>query len=717
MKRLLQIFVIIFILALNLTLKADEDTTDTTVVRGAEGFGFKAKLLDYPSFVSPYDEREDRFSAALIPRTHVTLSNRLKRTPRVRDASFQDSSLTFNTVYNQVRTEKYELIPVSVNTLNYFKYRTQKNDQESFDKSVEKLLFDPKRQNARKGLGVNIGLPKRLDKIFGEGGADLRVSGFRKIIFSGRSSWNDAATTDVYKQSKFPSLSMEQVSRIDIQGTIGSKITVKVSQDSQTDIPLANRIQLRYKGDDDDILKVIEAGNTNLSLPNTKFVGYSQKIQGLFGLKAEAQVGSLRLIGIASQEKGTSESSSITATGEEMATYKRDYNYAEGRIYDLGDSTLFDDGDEVVLLKVFEQEKKAENLEADTCNLYVNPNDTSDITEANREIRMVDLESSQYTLIPQCTGTEMPYVYFTSARGISKAIGVYMKVKDKSGNVRTIGNIDEHPFILKTLRPIQADVTPTHSTWKLMWRNIYDVPKGLDDVDDLNLKIFAGSANMEGNASHLDYQEGDNETHTFLEILGLDQKNTTGATVPDGKLDANDAFYRKDWGLLIFPNREPFACDTFYGEAPVLKEQVPNIYSYTSPNDQTQGSKYYLQVMSTSRSSKIRLGRANIIEGSERVYLNGNLLKSGVDYTVNYDFGQLTLTTEEASDPNADIKIDFEYAPFFAMQKKTLVGLRGEYEWSENLKIGSTFLYKTDKAQERKPRVGEETAKMMVYGR
>ena len=94
------------------------------------------------------------------------------------------------------------------------------------------------------------------------------------------------AQTPDYRQNKFPSLRMEQVSRFDITGTIGSKITVKVSQDSQTDIPLANRIQIRYKGDEDDILKTIEAGNTTLSLPNTKFVGYSSRIRGLFGLTA-----------------------------------------------------------------------------------------------------------------------------------------------------------------------------------------------------------------------------------------------------------------------------------------------------------------------------------------------------------------------------------------------------------------------------------------------
>ena len=41
--------------------------------------------------------------------------------------------------------------------------------------------------------------------------------------------------------------------------------------------------------------------------------------------------------------------------------------------------------------------------------------------------------------------------------------------------------------------------------------------------------------------------------------------------------------------------------------------------------------------------------------------------------------------------------------------------MRAEYEWSRDLNFGATLLYKSDKAQDRKPRVGQETAKMMVF--
>ncbi|MEA3296442.1 MAG: hypothetical protein U9R56_01085, partial [candidate division Zixibacteria bacterium] len=268
--------------------------------------GFRAELDTPPLFLSPYDEPMYEFSVALCPRTQPLLSQRLKKRPKVIRESFSDNSFTFNTVYFRNSGLVKEMIPVSVDANNYMSYRIDKTTDDKFYKLTTKSITNSDKEKRHGGLGVSVALPKRLDRVFGEGGAALKVAGMRKITFAGRSQWNDAASTDTYQKSKFPSLNMEQISRFDITGTIGSKISVTVSQDSQTDIPLANRIKIRYKGDEDDILKAIEAGNTTLNLPNTRFVGYSSNIRGLFGIKTEAQLGSMKLTAIASQEKGTS---------------------------------------------------------------------------------------------------------------------------------------------------------------------------------------------------------------------------------------------------------------------------------------------------------------------------------------------------------------------------------------------------------------------------
>ncbi|MBN1212921.1 MAG: cell surface protein SprA [candidate division Zixibacteria bacterium] len=692
--------------------------------------GFKAELSNPPLVVSVYDDIDYTFSAALYPRSRPPIRPELQYNTKVIRSNFEDNSVTFETEYKK----GYYLIPVSVDANQFLNYRLKKNYRRKFDEVVFKSYQDAQTSKKREGFSIGVALPKRLDKIFGEGGGNLKVTGYRRISFSGRSQWTDGKS-DLIKQSKFPSLNMEQQSKFEITGTIGTKISVKVYQDSQTDIPLANRIQIRYKGDEDDILKSIEAGNTTLSLPNTKFVGYTSRIQGLFGLKTEAQLGSLTFTGIASQEKGSTESSTITASGEENAEYIRDHQYVTGRIFDLGypvdndaDPNRVELGryDSVVTLYVYEYESDRSNLEAVQCKLLIDPANETYLSSQSDSLRMMPLkEDIDYTFYND-RKRDRHYVVFKGSRYEGDALGIYMVVKRFNSasetepfRVDTIGDLSGEIKILKTLRPSQNKNNPDHKTWALMWRNCYRISAGLN-FEDFDIKIIKGLADTEGKSSNLDYQaENGVNTGYYLAITGLDQVNSNEDSIPDNILDRNIDFYRSDWGLLIFPSRTPFDTDTTFTDkngksTPVLAVTNPNIYSYYSPKEKTEGSQYYIQISTKTRSSQIRLNRTNVIEGSERVTLNGSLLERDRDYTVSYDFGQITLLKEEALDPNAEVKVDFEYAPFFAVQKKTLLGARAEYEWNKDIQFGSTVLYKSDKAQERKPRVGQETAKMMV---
>ncbi|MCK4462305.1 MAG: hypothetical protein KAW46_10910, partial [candidate division Zixibacteria bacterium] len=604
----------------------------------------------------------------------------------------------------------------------YLTFRIAKGTKERFRKLTTKAISDLDRKKGEGGLGIRVALPKRLDRVFGEGGAGLKVTGFRKITFSGRSNWTDASNSDTYKQSKFPSLNMEQISQFDITGTIGSKITVKVSQNSQTDIPLANRIQIRYKGDEDDILKTIEAGNTTLSLPRTALVGYSARVKGLFGIKTAAQLGSLKLTAIASQEKGSADQLTITAGGEENAKVIRDYEFAAGRIFDLFYPGEFDPRDSVIDLIVYETERSSQDVsEAELAIMMVDPRDDR-IGRSDRitgvDVQQVDRSAYQFF---NDSERNLHYVVFNSEKGRHKALGAWIKVKRfEQQDTITIGDLSQTVYgdslALRLLR--HNNPVKTHMSWQLMWRNCYKVPLGMD-IEDLNLKVLKGHVGSESTTNVFDYQEVGGLTQSYLEIFGLDQYNSADQKFPDGRVDDRVEIYRPDWGLIIFPEREPFAStrtfmDSSGNETIALVDTVPDIYRYTG-RQQQDASLYFVRISTKTRGKIIRLNRANIIEGSERVAVNGRALSKGTDYTINYDFGQINLISEEAIDPNAELTVDFEYAPFLAIQKKTLLGLRTEYEYSKDLKFGATLLYKSDKAQDRKPRVGQETAKSLVY--
>lgn len=677
---------------------------------GAYGIGFQARLTEPPRLVSRYSENPNRFSAARHPKSMEVLSPDLLFNPVVESGDYKTQSLRFRTKYYQ---NKEELVPLSVDADSYIKYRLRAIELERMQDLMVRSLHTAQQGNRRQGLSIGVALPKRFDQMFGEGGANLRVSGYRRITFSGRSQWDDASGSGITQQSKFPSLNMEQISRFEITGTIGSKITVKVSQDNQTDIPLANRLILRYKGDEDDVLKSIEAGNTTLNLPNTRFVGYSSNISGLFGIKAEAQLGNFTMTAIASQEKGSSESAKVSASGEENSTYIRDYAYAEGRIFDLGLKT----GDTVTNILVWEQEKdQTELVAARNVVMMVNPlnPDSGKVFEDDLNVKAIEEGFDLFY-----GGQRGPAIVFSSQRRY--AMGVYMEVTKANGDAVTIGTNGNAVDTLKYLRAIEESWRPDHPTWNLMWRNCYTIPKGVD-IQDVDISVYKGLDGSETRTSSLPYQTGaDGATQGYyMAILGLDQyKNGTDSREPDNKLDDREEVFRPDWGLIIFPARQPFNSDTvFYRSASdstaPLGVKLPNLYDYQSLTEKTDNSEYFIKMSTKARTSVIRLGRANIIEGSEVVTLNGVPLKRGTDYNIQYDFGQVTLLTDEATDPNSDVQVEFQYAPFLAIQKKTLLGVRAEYEYSPDLKFGSTILYKSDKAEDRKPRVGQETAKAMV---
>jgi hypothetical protein len=685
----------------------------------AAGVGFQGRLKDLPSVVSRYEEVPDKFTVARQPLTYPVLNKALQYSPKVEYGTFASNSLTLNTnVYRDV-----SLVPISIEGRRYVARRTEAATEQSRRDLFRRTLKEAREGKKREGLNIGVNLPPKFDQMFGEGGANLRVSGYRRITFSGRSQWTDNAGSGVVKPSKFPSLNMEQISRFDITGTIGTKITVKVSQDNQTDIPLANRILLRYKGDEDDILQTIEAGNTTLSIPNTEFVGYSSHIQGLFGLKAEAKLGNLKLTTIASQEKGSSESASVSATGTENKTTIRDFQYVQNRIFDLGYPGWFSPYDTVLECHAYQSMSTTEGIaNRRDAAFFIDPR-LPDDSSYYASGYVAEIESG-FQLWYVGDSARCPFAIVFDNEQNKFPLGIYLVVSRRNADrlqlsVDTIGSLSGDKNTLMMLHPETSRFLPDHPTWDLMWRNCYRMPR-VESASDLDLRIMKGKTGAEGTTSSTEYQTFESQSEgPYLKILGLDQINSQDLRLSDGKLDDLPSVFRPDWGLLFFPSREPFNSDTVFvdrdnKETKPLRDTVPEIYSYTSQIKANEASKYYIELSNQTRESIIRLNRANVIEGSERVTANGRVLEKGKDYSIQYDFGQVQLLSEEALDPNADIKVEFQYEPYLAMQKKTLLGARAEYEWSEDLKFGSTILYKSDKAQDRKPRIGQETARAMV---
>ncbi|MCH8327505.1 MAG: hypothetical protein IID15_03155, partial [Candidatus Marinimicrobia bacterium] len=99
-------------------------------------------------------------------------------------------------------------------------------------------------------------------------------------------------------------LDVNQTQRFDITGSVGDRIDVTIHQDSENIFEWENAMKIAYKGDEDEILQTIDAGNISLSLPGTQFAtGGSGSSKGLFGIKAVSKLGPLNITTIASIER------------------------------------------------------------------------------------------------------------------------------------------------------------------------------------------------------------------------------------------------------------------------------------------------------------------------------------------------------------------------------------------------------------------------------
>ena len=614
----------------------------------------------------------------------------------------------------------YDLPGYRLMTLNIFVYyRRDLVLRDQWRETMRKELGKAEADRSRGVVEIEIPWepPKIVQGIIGEGRSNIRVTGSRSITFSGRSEWDDGVvSTGTYKPSKFPILQMEQKSRFKITGNIGSKISVEVDQDSERYTDLGNTIKLRYTGEEDEIIQSIEAGNTNLALPNSRFIGYSENVQGLFGIKATAKLGNLNMTVITSQDKGSSEKANFSAGAQANDRAIKDYSYLPRTYYWL-QRPLVPDSVELVNVRLYVRGSQQELLKGIAC---VMPNDSllfispaQDSLYEYEYIYFKEIEISEFEVYKRGW-----YVVMNQQLSSGEVLGAYIEYARHytTGEVDTlrIGNLDyrhdptgdnDTTLVLQLLQHSQP--TAEFETWERMWRNVYDLGSRNISPDGFEMRIYKGSASPPGNIN--DYE--DQDSVCFVTILGLDSRNnSTGAPGSDCLTDFNNTVIDAARGHIVFPESHPF-------ENPDLDVQVPQIYRYPYNNSRAVDSTvYYLHVKTSERAATYSLGRANIIEGSEVVKLDdGTILKRGVDYNINYSIGQITFISQEAMNPGANVSVDFEFAPFFMPEKKTLFGFAAQYQIFDKSNISMAAMYRRESASDPRPRVGREPRKGFVW--
>lgn len=581
------------------------------------------------------------------------------------------------------------------------------------------------------GGGLTITSPKIKSKtfkrLFGGDELSLNVTGNITIDGTYRHEKRQEVMTAT-NRAPSGSFNMKQTQRFKVEGKIGENVSVLVDQDSERPFEFQNALRVQYRGDEDAILQSIDAGNVSLSLPGTQFVTFSAKNSGLFGIKAKLKMGNLDITTIASMEKGQKKKLSLTGGKEEGATQIQDYNYMRNTYFFLHDRyrVMYPEVDEdgiheykgenvITRIEVYKSGRNYQNDEnAFQAWAVVDPDnpDTSNTTNDSHRGHFLRLEPNKDYFVDKKLG------YIRMNRYLQDYEVLAVSFRDTSGN--EFGTLpDENgnftgTRIFKMIKP--RNPTPDLETWDLEWKNVYNLGNTQDiDQEDFDLTIYFKPAS--GDPLNSTTPEGGSQPKSYLEILGLDRKNESGAVSPDGNIDfGNPNIIDLERGELFFPDLTPFAPDTL-SESTLPEDQWANFYDVdpTNQSEIIRRSNFYIEVKSSSLSrlkSTYQLG-INVIEGSEKVTLNGVLLERGIDYNIDYRSGMLTITKEGATDPTANLEATYELQEMFSIDKKMLLGARAEYNlWESDDSrafIGGTLLYRSLQTVDRRVNIGKET--------
>ena len=654
---------------------------------------------------------------------------------------FLDSGSHTLIIYQEIGGEIHG-IPAVMSLSEFADYKRQQERQRLFDSKLGKRTDagDGEREGLL-SIKIPVKVPRGLSAITGEGETNITIKGRRRIEFSGLSQYTvGQAQTTTGTSSKFPTINFEQESQLNVEGTIGERITIKLEQNSMSQMDLGESLLLRYSGDDDGIIEEIEAGNTSLSLPGTRLIGFSAGNRGgLFGIKTRGRVGGLNFTVVTSQDKGSSNRKTFKGNAEETANTIRDFQYVEDMYFFLDEVHRYDNANNV---KFPDQPVSANLVDINSVRVFLNDfNEMNDIeqravqgiayafwnpdgtpNEGLSESRNGGLEKGAFHELDREEFLVDARGYLIMRNGrISSSFALAVAYNSMDG--RILGDRDfipdpgdpEKKIRLKLIKA--RNQRSDYPTWNLSWRNVYTLGGRNMEPLGLDLRILKDVSGQED----LDNQAG----VPYLQIFGLDThtNGSSASSPPDNIIDTDNGDnipgLNLSLGHLVFPFLEPFGSGS--DGAPKLEDGTDEIYTSTNANTRSEKSKYSLRIRSKSQATRFNLG-PDIIQDSEVVRLNNRTLIRGKDYNIDYTFGQISFTGTAAdmvSDPSADLSIDFASKDIFGGlggQQKSLLGIRAEHPLKDNYSfVGMTLLYSNQSTASQRVRVGQEPARTIIW--
>ncbi len=201
--------------------------------------------------------------------------------------------------------------PYMLTQEEYNKYAERQIMHQYWQQKIGEVEHNNERKFDITDMKFNIG---PADKVFGPGGVQLKMQGSAELLFGFKHQYiaNPSLTQRARNNNIFD---FDEKIQASIQGKVGQKLNFNMSYNTEASFAFDQQnIKINYKGEEDDIIQSIEAGNVTMDLPSSLIRGS----QALFGIKANLKFGKLKIQALVSQQN--SKAQSVSSKGGAQMT-------------------------------------------------------------------------------------------------------------------------------------------------------------------------------------------------------------------------------------------------------------------------------------------------------------------------------------------------------------------------------------------------------------
>jgi cell surface protein SprA len=170
-----------------------------------------------------------------------------------------------------------------------------------------------------------------FDRIFGGNTIDIRPQGSAELTFGVISNRRDDPFIS-QRLRRTSNFDFDMKIQMSVLAKIGDKIEFNTNYNTEATFDFENKLKLKYEGKEDEIVKLVEAGNVNMPINSSLITGS----QSLFGLKTQLQFGKATVTSVFSQQQSQVQNISVQGGAQTQKFSTRALDYEENRHFFIG---------------------------------------------------------------------------------------------------------------------------------------------------------------------------------------------------------------------------------------------------------------------------------------------------------------------------------------------------------------------------------------------